>query len=246
VRREFVANVSHELRTPLASIKALVETLEAGAIDDPAVSADFLGRINGEVDRLAALVDELLDLGRLESGRVGLRLELLDPADLLRRGSERLRPQTERAQLQLTVSVPDGLPPVLGDRARIEQVLLNLVHNAIKFTPAGGRIDVKGEARDGYLSVSVTDTGIGMSESELQRVFERFYKADRSRRSDGSGLGLAIAKHIVLGHQGAITATSEEGVGSTFGFTLPFAPSTSSISTPPVEVVPAYEGLIRS
>jgi two-component system phosphate regulon sensor histidine kinase PhoR len=246
VRREFVANVSHELRTPLASIKALVETLEAGAIDDPAVSADFLGRVNGEVDRLAALVDELLDLGRLESGRVGLRLELLDPADLLKRGAERLRPQTERAQLQLTVTVPDSLPPVLADRARIEQVLLNLVHNAIKFTPAGGSIEVKGEARDGYLSVSVSDTGIGMSESELQRVFERFFKADRSRRSDGSGLGLAIAKHIVIGHQGAITATSEEGVGSTFSFTLPFAPSTSSISLPPIEVVPAFEGLIRS
>jgi two-component system, OmpR family, phosphate regulon sensor histidine kinase PhoR len=246
VRREFVANVSHELRTPLASIKALVETLEAGALDDPTVSVDFLGRINGEVDRLAALVDELLDLGRLESGRVGLRLELLDPADLLRRGAERLRPQIERAQLHLSVSVSEGLPPVLADRARIEQVLLNLVHNAIKFTPAGGTITVSAEARGGYLSVSVTDTGIGMSESELQRVFERFYKADRSRRSEGSGLGLAIAKHIVLGHQGAITATSEEGKGSSFSFTLPFAPSTSSISLPPAEVVPAFEGLIRS
>jgi two-component system, OmpR family, phosphate regulon sensor histidine kinase PhoR len=226
VRREFVANVSHELRTPLASIKALVETLEAGALDDPDVSMDFLGRINGEVDRLAALVDELLDLGRLESGRVPLRLELLEPGDVIIHGAERLRPQTERAQLSLNIDVPSGLPPILVDRGRIEQVLLNLVHNAIKFTPPGGSITVKAADVNGNLLVSVVDTGIGMTEAEMQRVFERFYKADRSRRSVGSGLGLAIAKHIVLGHQGTIGAESAVGKGSAFWFTLPFAPST--------------------
>lgn len=225
VRREFVANVSHELRTPLASIKALVETLEAGALDDPNVSMKFLGRINGEVDRLAALVDELLDLGRLESGRVPLQLELIGPADLITHGAERLRPQTERAHLGLNIDVPPDLPAVLVDRGRIEQVLLNLVHNAIKFTPAGGTITVKATDLDSRLEVAVIDSGVGMSEAELQRVFERFYKADRSRRSDGSGLGLAIAKHIVLGHQGTIGAESTPGQGSTFWFTLPFAQS---------------------
>jgi two-component system, OmpR family, phosphate regulon sensor histidine kinase PhoR len=245
IRREFVANVSHELRTPLASIKALVETLEAGALDDPDVSMNFLGRINGEVDRLAALVDELLDLGRLESGRVPLRLELIDPADLISHGAERLRPQTERAQLSLVIDVPTGLPPVLVDRGRIEQVLLNLVHNAIKFTPAGGTISVKAHGENGSLAVSVIDTGIGMSEAELQRVFERFYKADRSRRSDGSGLGLAIAKHIVLGHQGTISAESAPGIGSTFSFTIPFAPSSGMALTQTV-LVPAQDELTHA
>jgi two-component system phosphate regulon sensor histidine kinase PhoR len=143
VRREFVANVSHELRTPLASIRAVVETLEAGAIDDPAVAGEFLGRIVGEVDRLAALVDDLLDLARLESGRVHLHPEPLDPRNLLVSAAERLRPQIERARLNLTLDIPAGLPPVLADRARIEQVVLNLVHNAIKFTPPDGTITVK-------------------------------------------------------------------------------------------------------
>ncbi len=223
MRREFVANVSHELRTPLASIKALVETLEAGAMDDPAVAGDFLGRIVGEVDRLAALVDESLDLARLESGRVNLRLDNLDPLDLLQRGVARLAQQTERARLSLEIDVPADLPPVRADPARVEQVLLNLVHNAIKFTPAGGRIDVTAAVAGDWLRVGVRDTGVGVSPEELPRLFERFYKADKARRSDGTGLGLAIAKHIVHAHGGEIWAESEPGNGATFAFTLPLA-----------------------
>jgi two-component system phosphate regulon sensor histidine kinase PhoR len=164
-----------------------------------------------------------------------LRLELLEPADVIVHGAERLRPQTERAQISLNIDIPSNLPPILVDRGRIEQVLLNLVHNAIKFTPPGGSITVKAANVNGGLLVSVVDTGIGMSETEMQRVFERFYKADRSRRSVGSGLGLAIAKHIVLGHQGAIGAESAVGKGSTFWFTLPFAPSSGlTISKPTI------------
>ena len=223
VRREFVANVSHELRTPLASIKALVETLEAGAVDDPAVADDFLRRIVGEVDRLAALVDELLDLARLESGRVTLHPESLDPADLLGRAVARLRPQTERARLTLELAVPPALPPVRADRARVEQVLLNLIHNAIKFTPPGGTITVGAAEDDRMLRVTVRDTGVGIAADELPRLFERFYKADKARRSDGTGLGLAIAKHIVQAHGGTIWAESRPGEGATFGFTLPLA-----------------------
>ena len=223
VRREFVANVSHELRTPLASIRAVVETLEAGAIDDPSVAGDFLGRIVGEVDRLAVLVDELLDLARLESGRLAMKTEPISPHDLIVRGSERLRPQTERARLDLVVDVPFDLPLVRADRARIEQVLVNLIHNAIKFTPAGGTITVTGRIEGQMLSVSVQDTGVGIPEGELPRVFERFYKADRARRSEGTGLGLAIAKHIVLAHRGSIVAASRPGEGATFTFTLPLA-----------------------
>ena len=221
VRREFVANVSHELRTPLASIRAVVETLEAGAIDDPVVAGDFLRRIVGEVDRLVLLVDELLDLARLESGRVQLRLDEVDPAGVLTTGVERLRAQVERARLGLELEVEPGLPRVSLDRARIEQVLLNLIHNAIKFTPPGGRIEVGARLDGDALVVSVRDNGIGVPPSELPRLFERFYKADKSRRSEGTGLGLAIAKHIVLAHNGAIWAESALGEGATFFFSLP-------------------------
>jgi two-component system phosphate regulon sensor histidine kinase PhoR len=228
VRREFVANVSHELRTPLASIRAVVETLEAGAIDDPDVSVEFLGRIVGEVDRLAALVDDLLDLARIESGRVHLHLEPLDPRTLLTGAAERLRPQIERARLNLEIDIPAGLPPVLADRARIEQVVLNLVHNAIKFTPPDGTITVKAERAGQMLITSIIDTGSGIPEAELSRLFERFYKADKARRSDGTGLGLAITKHIVQAHDGEVTAESEPGHGSIFSFTLPCAEASNS------------------
>ena len=234
VRREFVANVSHELRTPLASIRAVVETLEAGAIDDPAVATDFLRRIVGEVDRLALLVDELLDLARLESGRVQLRLDEIDPFVVLRAGVERLRAQVERARLDLVLEMEAGAPRVRVDRSRIEQVLLNLIHNAIKFTPPGGRIVVSARRDGETLLVSVRDNGIGVLPDELPRLFERFYKADKARRSEGTGLGLAIAKHIVLAHGGTIWADSTPGEGSTFTFSLPLAdPSARRGPEPP-------------
>jgi len=223
VRREFVANVSHELRTPLASIKALVETLEAGAVDDPEVAGDFLHRIVGEVDRLAALVDDLLDLGRLESGRVALHLEPLAPRDLLQRALDRLRPQTERARLELRLDAAPDLPAVRADRARVEQILLNLVHNAIKFTPPGGTVTVVAAVEGDALRTTVRDTGVGVAPEELPRLFERFYKADKARRSEGTGLGLAIAKHIVQAHGGSIWAESTVGEGSAFTFSLPLA-----------------------
>src|SRR5215207_2830549 len=223
MRREFVANVSHELRTPLASIRAVVETLEAGAANDPAVAGDFLRRIIGEVDHLVGLVDELLDLARLESGRAIVKPEASDPAALLTRAVERLRPQVERASLVLLVEVPSDLPPVRVDRGRIEQVLINLVHNAVKFTPEGGEILASAELADGMLQVSVRDTGIGVTAEELPRIFERFYKSDAARRSPGSGLGLAIAKHIVQAHGGSIWAESTPGAGATVSFTIPLA-----------------------
>ena len=223
MRREFVANVSHELRTPLASIRAVVETLEAGAADDPAVAGDFLRRIIGEVDHLVGLVDELLDLARLESGRAVLKVESCDPATLLTRAVERLRPQMERAGLQLQVEIPQDLPPVRVDRVRIEQVMINLVHNAVKFTPAGGEIVVTADLVEGMLRVTVRDTGVGITVEELPRIFERFYKSDAARRSPGSGLGLAIAKHIVQAHGGTIWAESAPGAGATVSFTIPLA-----------------------
>jgi two-component system phosphate regulon sensor histidine kinase PhoR len=235
VRREFVANVSHELRTPLASIRAVVETLEVGAVGDPAVAGEFLGQIVGEVDRLTALVDELLDLARLEAGRTALKLEACDPADLLARAVERLRPQAERAGLALRVEAPPDLPRVRVDRGRIEQVVLNLVHNAIKFTPPGGEIVGSAGVADGTLRVSVRDTGVGVAADELPRVFERFYKTDAARRSAGSGLGLAIAKHIVQAHGGTIWADSTPGRGATFSFTLPLAAPPDGLPAPGID-----------
>ena len=221
VRREFVANVSHELRTPLASIRAVVETLEAGAIDDHEVRNQFLASIRGEVDRLAQLVNELLDLARLDANQVDLHLEVVSPRELITRGAHRLLPQTERAMVALVVDAPEDLAPIQLDPARIEQVLLNLIHNAIKFTGPGGVITVLGRDVDGHLRIAVADTGTGVLPEELPRLFERFYKTDKSRRSEGTGLGLAITKRIVLAHGGTIWAESEPGQGSTFTVDLP-------------------------
>ncbi len=234
VRREFVANVSHELRTPVASIRAVVDTLEDGAMDDPEVAGDFVHRIGQEADRLTTLVDDLLDLGRAESGRMVLKPEAIAPADLIPRGADRLRPHIERARLELVLDVPVDLPPVWADRSRIEQVLINLIHNAIKFTPPPGTITVSARTDGGMVQVTVHDTGVGIPETDLPRVFERFYKTDRARRSEGTGLGLAITKHIVLAHQGTISVTSQTGHGASFAFTLPLAAIANEVRSLPV------------
>jgi two-component system phosphate regulon sensor histidine kinase PhoR len=231
VRREFVTNVSHELRTPLASIRAVVETLEAGAANDATVASDFYRRIIEEVDHLVALVDELLDLARLESGRAVLAAEACEPLDMLVGAVERLRTQVERAGLVIRVEAAPDLPHVRVDRGRIEQVLINLIHNAVKFTPEGGEIVVGADVIDGMLRVSVRDTGAGITAEELPRIFERFYKTDAARRSTGSGLGLAIAKHIVQSHGGTIWAESAPGHGATFFFTLPLEVASDLVPT---------------
>lgn len=222
VRRDFVANVSHELRTPVAALKALVESLENGAVEDPEVAADFLRRLRVEVDGLALLVEELFELARIESGRPDLNLRPLDIGEVVRQAVERMRPLADRQGVNLLLRLGAELPPVEADPDRIQQVVLNLVHNAVKFTPPGGRITVSVERRGEEVAVSVADTGVGIPPEVLPRVFERFFKADRSRSAGGSGLGLAIAKHIVQAHGGRIWAESAgEGRGATFTFTLP-------------------------
>ena len=223
-RRDFVANLSHELRTPIASLKALTETLQAGAIDDPAVAGDFLGRMSAEADRLAQMTEELGELSRIESGQVSLNKEPVDLPDLVARVLDRLRAQAERAGLLLETRIAPGLPRVPADKSRLEQVLVNLVHNAVKFTAPGGRVSVTASSDADHITVSVADTGVGISADDLPRVFERFYKADRARAGGGTGLGLAIAKHIVEAHKGRIWVDSVEGRGSTFSFSLPLAP----------------------
>lgn len=226
VRRDFMANISHELRTPAASLKAIAETLEDGALDDPALARDFLAKMNAEVDRLAQVIQELGELSRIESGEAPMLREPFDLSETVREAAARLAPQAGRAGLKLDVSVPAGLPAALGDRERIEQVLVNLLHNAVKFTPAGGSVTVSAMTERDGIQVTVSDTGVGIAPDDLPRVFERFYKADRARSGGGTGLGLAIAKHIVEGHGGRIWVESIEGKSSIFRFTLPQAPRT--------------------
>jgi two-component system, OmpR family, phosphate regulon sensor histidine kinase PhoR len=221
MRREFVGNVSHELRTPLASIKAVVETLQDGALEDKAVAADFLEKVNAEVDSMTQMINELIELSRIETGKSSFDFQLADLNEFIRQTVERFQPQAERKQISLTSSLQPGLPLVKIDKERIQQALNNILHNAIKFTPADGRIEVKTFLKENTAVVEITDTGIGISAEDLPRIFERFFKADKSRSSQGSGLGLAIAKHIVQAHNGQIWVRSRESQGSTFGFSLP-------------------------
>jgi two-component system phosphate regulon sensor histidine kinase PhoR len=223
VRRDFIANVSHELRTPLASLKAMAETLAAGAIDEPDAARDFVRRMRTEIDGLAQLVEELLLIGHLEAGQ-RLETEPTAPADLLARAADRLRTLVQRAGLRLVVEKAEGLPSVTADRDRVAQVFANLVHNATKHTASGGEIRLSAAGADGSVAFAVRDTGEGIRASDLERVFERFYKSDRSRADGGTGLGLSIAKHIVEAHGGTIRAASAgPGRGATFTFTLPVA-----------------------
>jgi len=223
VRRDFISNISHELRTPLASLKALTETLQDGALSDPEAAPRFLGRMVTEVDALTQMAQELLDLSRIESGQVGLSLNPVEPKKLLQSAAERMRLQAERAGLSLRVECPDDLPRVNADEPRIEQVLVNLIHNAVKFTRPGGEITLLGEAGEGVVRCGVKDTGMGIPAEDVPRIFERFYRVDKSRAGGGTGLGLSISRHLVESHGGQIWAESIEGEGSTFYFTIPSA-----------------------
>lgn len=222
IRQDFISNISHELRTPLASLKALTETLQEGALEDPPAARRFLEQIEKEVDTINLVVSELLELSKIESGRVPLKFRASHPQDLIHAAVERLSLQAERAQLEVRVSCPENLPEVLVDPPRLEQVLVNLLHNAIKFTEPGGEIKISArENEQKQVEFSVRDSGVGITADDLPRIFERFYKADRSRSRGGTGLGLAIARHLVEAHGGVIRAESEPGKGSTFIFTIP-------------------------
>jgi two-component system phosphate regulon sensor histidine kinase PhoR len=220
VRQDFISNLSHELRTPLASLKALAETLQEGALDDPPAARQFTDQIHTEVDALTQMVNELLELSKIESGRFSLDVAPVAACDLLDSASKRMQLQAERAGLSLRVECRDDLPQVRIDSQRLEQVLVNLIHNAVKFTPAGGEVVLFAEAVDGFVQFAVRDTGVGIPDDEVSRIFERFYRVDKSRAGSGTGLGLSIAKHIVEAHSGKIWAESVEGQGSTFYFTI--------------------------
>lgn len=221
VRRDFISNISHELRTPIASLKALTETLQEGAIDDKVAAKDFLSRMNVEVERLTQMVSELGELSRIESGEAPLKMELVNIGDMIRKVTDRLSALAERGGLFIELNLTPDLPMFKADGERLEHVLVNLIHNAIKFTPPHGKITVSAGVRCGRILVSVTDTGIGIPADDLGRIFEHFYKSSNARSSGGTGLGLPIAKHIVQAHGGEIWVQSEEGKGSVFNFNLP-------------------------
>jgi two-component system phosphate regulon sensor histidine kinase PhoR len=221
MRRDFISNVSHELRTPLSGIRAAAETLQEGAIDDRPAAIEFMGHIQREVDRMTQLVEELLELSRIESGAAPLHFEQLDASTLVTDTVKRFRRQAERAGVRLASGAPEETLPIIGDGERLERALGNLVANALKFTPSGGSVTVSAEPDGDHIAISVADTGIGIDQDQRARVFERFYKADRGRGDGGTGLGLAIVKHIVLAHEGNVSVDSRPGHGSTFTMRLP-------------------------
>jgi len=231
IRTEFIDNLSHELRTPLTTVSLLAETLsrEADATDVvlPPKMRDRIGKIEVETGHLVQMVNEILDLSRIESGGTLNLVDGLDMARLTAQSVERLRLFADRQGVTLRIEVPDGLPAVRGDGARLGQVVVNLVHNAVKFSPDGGDILVRVRQEGDEIVTSVEDHGVGIPRDAIDRVFERFYKVDRARlraeAGGGTGLGLAIARHVVEQHGGRIWVESAEGSGSTFSFAVPAA-----------------------
>jgi two-component system phosphate regulon sensor histidine kinase PhoR len=228
IRAEFIDNLSHELRTPLTTVSLLAETLAREATEQgdaiPERMRDRIAKIEVETGHIAQMVNELLDLSRIESGGAVVHLDDVDLGTLAAATTDRLRLFAERQGVRLGVEAPTPLPRVRGDEARLGQVLVNLLHNAVKFSPTGGDVTVRVRADDRDVITAVEDRGVGIPKALLGRVFERFYKADRARvRGGGTGLGLSIARHVVEQHGGRIWVESEEGRGSTFSFALPIA-----------------------
>ncbi|HZK25637.1 MAG TPA: ATP-binding protein [Oscillospiraceae bacterium] len=225
MRRNFVANVSHELRTPMTSIQGYVEALLDGLAEDKESQQRYLQVILDETIRLNRLVNDLLDLSRLETRQLAWPLEPIDLRPLLEEVSAKLQPQFAQLELTTALEVPVQLPLVVGNRDRIQQVLINLLSNAISFTPAGGTVTLAAAEAGKWVRVSVQDTGLGIPAAEQEMVWQRFHKVDkaRTRKFGGTGLGLSIVKQIVEAHGGSVGLESAVGQGSTFFFTIPLA-----------------------
>ena len=224
-RREFVANVSHELRTPLTNIRSYTETLLDAAGNLPLeTEKQFLGVISSESERMARIVTDLLTLSKLDYGRMELRMTRFQLGDMLKNVAGAMKLTAEDSGHELTVDTPDDLPQIVGDRERIEQVVVNILSNAVKYTPSGGHIRLSACAvPKNRVRITVEDDGVGIPAADVPRLFERFYRVDkaRSRAAGGTGLGLAIAKEIVEQHEGKIALASEYGKGTIVTITLP-------------------------
>lgn len=223
VRRDFVANVSHELRTPVSTIRGYAETLLEGALEDQENAREFLRVICDDAERLTKLIQDLLDLSRIESAPMKLTLEACDLDPVVERVFAVRAKEAQAGSVRLEKDIPRDLGKVRMDESAITQVLSNLVENAVKYNNPGGVVRVGARRRDGGVEVSVADTGIGIPSEDIPRIFERFYRVDkaRSRALGGTGLGLSIVKHIIQAHHGEVTVESELGKGTTFHFTLP-------------------------
>lgn len=221
VRKDFVANVSHELRTPITAIRGYAETLQNGALKDTVMAPRMVEIIHRQSERLSELVEDLLELSQLEGQELQLESEPVELSISLQRASEAVRVKAMGKQIQLRLESEPELW-VMGDTRAVEQVLLNLMDNAVKYTPAGGNVYVRAQARDGKAQVTVRDTGLGMEPKHLERIFERFYRVDKGRSRDmgGTGLGLSIVKHLVGAMGGDIRAESQLHVGTTFTLSL--------------------------
>ena len=240
IRAEFIDNLSHELRTPLTTISLLTETAARDAQSASPRLRERISKIEVETGHLIQMVNELLDLSKIESGSVPLLLDDVDLGRVARVSAERLRPFAERQGLRLAFDIPDRVPPVRGDEDRLSHVVINLLHNAVKFSPNGGEIVVGVRDAGGEIVTWVADPGIGIPLADQGRIFERFYKVDRARvrGRGGTGLGLAIARHVVEMHGGRIWVESEEGRGSTFSFAIPLVqPDPVELAVPPASAV---------
>ncbi len=222
VRSEFLANVSHELRTPIFSIQGFIETLIDGAIDDPGVNREFLQKAYEHSERLNNLLNDLIEISRIESGEMRMSFRYFDITEFLRTIIEEMIPKAEKKSLRIENRIISQEVLVLGDKERLRQVMYNLVDNAIKYTDSGGIIEVGFVELPDSVRVFVRDTGSGIGKEHLARIFERFYRVDkdRSRSVGGTGLGLAIVKHIIDAHKSKVDVKSELGEGSEFSFLL--------------------------
>jgi len=241
VRRDFVANVSHELRTPLTTIQGFAETLLAGALNDPVARRKFLEIMRDHAARLGRITDDLLKLSAIEGGSMTFQMEPVSVPDLVEHCIEGVSLRAKARGLKIERDAPLSLPQVRGDSLRLEEVLKNLLENAIQYTPAPGTIRVSAKADAEGLVLCVADTGIGIPSTDQQRIFERFYRVDvaRSREAGGTGLGLSIAKHIVEAHQGRLWVESELGKGSKFYAALPLWTSEAAAAAAPAPAEPA-------
>ena len=229
IKADFIANVSHELRTPLTAIKGYTETLEEEAYENREDQRQFLGIIKRHTDRLINIVSDLLVLSEIES-KESLSLEMsksdfedVDLNEVVKSSYESLRRKISEKNLQVEINVKEGIPGIKGNRFLLEQMLINLIDNAVKYTPERGRVTISAYSEDSNINLEISDTGIGIPKENLNRIFERFYRVDntRSRKLGGTGLGLSIVKHIAIIHNGKIDVESEVGKGSRFLITLP-------------------------
>jgi two-component system phosphate regulon sensor histidine kinase PhoR len=222
IKKDFVANVSHELRTPLANIKGYSETLLDEGLGESDNSKEFLRIIDKHATRMSRLIDDLLILSRLESRQISVERAPIDIDELIGFSVSGFSKQARDKGIELSCDVVENLPSALGDRDRLEQVMVNLLDNAIKYTPSGGKVSVAAYMESGAIRIDVADTGIGIPVKDLPRIFERFYRVDkaRSRELGGTGLGLAIVKHIIQGHGTRVWVESDFGKGSRFSFAL--------------------------